>query len=742
MAARPKRRSITAKRNSRVRRVSRVEWRDCLKDIFVRGHNEPLTVSRSACVTANDAVLIDSAAVSVRCKNGLAQILPIYIGVEQLHVGQLILDFVFKEITDAEEYSAYQSLSEFHYRDRSLHGRRARLVIRNFHPLYPNVVGYVELTTPFYMNKPRALLLDSTFRSNGVKWSRWDIPTTRKYINLIVRIGRCVVYPEFRGLGLGQLLLKHAAIFARERWQVAGLKPLFLEISADMLKYVPFAARAGMTFIGDTQGNLDRVAKDMAYLLKNRSRVKNRVIVREEACGIVDQQVARMDRAAVLMKRQHWKLSELKRRLSRLSTVSVLRDFDLFREIVSLPKPTYLQGLTSTAEQFLHERAAAISPKNGNAPTRIQLEPLAGPIILRNLCLKFDSRIRRTRETHSIQQAFAISPDEFSHTIIKALSLDIQPGEVVLITGSSGSGKTTLLRQFLQRRPDSADYVSRPVNYKPGAFTPITSRKSLIEVLAHHDVKRALDLMGTVGLSDAFVYLKRFRELSNGQQYRAMLARLITGGHNVWLADEFCANLDVLTANVVADRLQRLARKLRAVLIVASSQPESFLQALNPDQVVQLTTAWQHRVVKGAEFLNEINRTPQRIECPSLPISPEYVDAIRHRKKHTTIRKGRAAVQTGLLLLKSNTFIQAVNVTDVRHTRYGLLTSADARNDGFSTLTSLRRALSRHYPNLRDRSDVTIVKFETLCQPGAANLAQTNGLDADSRAIHVTARMH
>ena len=188
----------------------------------------------------------------------MARILPIYAVREDLQAGNLILEFVIKEITEPDEFAAYQALSEFHYRERTLHGRTARLVVRSFHPIYPKVVGYIELAMPFYMNKPRAAILDAPFAADGITWDRWDIPTMRRYIHLIVRIGRCVIYPEFRGLGLGQALLKHAAAFARERWQVAALKPYFLEISADMLKYVPFAARAGMTFVGETEGNLGR----------------------------------------------------------------------------------------------------------------------------------------------------------------------------------------------------------------------------------------------------------------------------------------------------------------------------------------------------------------------------------------------------------------------------------------------------------------------------------------------------
>src|SRR5262249_17505204 len=156
-----------------------------------------------------------------------------------IRIGALKFEFLVKEITEVDELVAYRSLAEFHYRDQPLFGRTARLIVRGFHPAYPKTLGYIELATPFYMNKPRAILFDRHFSDGRAAWNAWDKETARKFINSVVRIARCVVYPEFRGVGLGQILVKHAKNFAKDHWQVGGLKPSFIEISADMLKYVP-----------------------------------------------------------------------------------------------------------------------------------------------------------------------------------------------------------------------------------------------------------------------------------------------------------------------------------------------------------------------------------------------------------------------------------------------------------------------------------------------------------------------
>jgi len=618
--------------------VTSVNWKGHIKRLTLQPGQKFLFVPLSACVGEGDRIRLVDGEAWVKCQNGEAQFLQPYLAREVLTVGGFQLEILIKEITETEEFQGYRSLTAFHYRNHVIHGRTARLIARAFHPMYPRVLGYVELATPFYMNKARAAVLNAPFQLNGIAWDAWDMPTMRRYIHLIVRIARCVVYPEFRGLGLGQILIQHAAEFARSRWQVAGLLPYFIEISADMLKYVPFAEKAGMHFIGETEGNLARVVKDLEYLTRNAKRVRAGEIVSEESCGIVDKQVSRMEQALRLIEREGLTREVFLERLGRLSRSAVLRDFALFHDIVSLPKPTYLKGLYPEAEDFLSRRLAQLVPQRNHQPSPIKLESLAGRIVLRDVTAMFVSQVRRTKQTHAVQQAFGISPESISTTVIRRMSVEIQPGEIVLVIGPSGSGKTTLLNLLAECHRSGVELSGEmrlPKNYRPGSFQEIRSRKPLIEVFGDKDVASALHLMGLVGLSDAFVYLKRFDELSKGQQYRAMLAHLIARGCNVWLVDEFCANLDPVTANVVADKLQHTARKLGATVIAAAPHCETFLSSLRPDKVIQLTSAWEHSVVAGKEFSQAMPKNQSwGGGIPRLRLLPEFVAAVRRGEKH------------------------------------------------------------------------------------------------------------
>jgi ABC-type ATPase with predicted acetyltransferase domain len=691
-----------------------------LKTIRLEPGKVSLSIPLSTCVGQGDSVKLINGKAWVVCQNGLSQFLPVFVSREKLILGDLKIELLIKEITEIEEYEAFKSLTEYHYRGAQLHGRTAILIARNSDPRYPKVLGYIQLATPFYMNKARAKILNAPFCYNGISWEKWDREATRKYINCMVRVARSVVYPEFRGLGLGQTLMKNAINFAKTRWKTADFLPLFIEISADMLKFVPFAERSGMTYIGDTEGNIGRIYTDMEYLTRNADRVKRKEIVLEKSCGIVDQQVARMNRVLSLIEKQGLNRDDVLKRLKNLSCNEVLRDFALFHDIVSLPKPTYMKGLNPIAEQFLLNRVKIINPKKEIKVNSIKLVQMQKPIELNDVTLSFTSKVRRTKSTHSIQQAFGISPDSIESVVLKKLSAAIQPGEIVLVVGPSGSGKTTLI-DFLSKGIEGwksghfEGNVLWPRNYHPGVFKQPKSQKALVELMPSRDVQSALYLMGLVGLSDAFVYLKKFEELSKGQQYRVMLAMMIANGYNVWLIDEFCANLDTITANVVADKLQALARLHGATVIAATPHCESYVSSLKPDKIIRLTTAWEHQIIPGIEFVQSISpENLRRNRIVSFRLRPEFVEAVMCNKKTSTIRAGRKNVEEGLLVLESANTSLLVRITRVTYKRFRSLTDEDAIKDGYISVEQLREALLLFYPILRDNSFVTLIEFKQV----------------------------
>ncbi|CZV81399.1 MULTISPECIES: ATP-binding cassette domain-containing protein [Enterobacteriaceae] len=198
----------------------------------------------------------------------------------------------------------------------------------------------------------------------------------------------------------------------------------------------------------------------------------------------------------------------------------------------------------------------------------------------------FQTRVTKTTRTLEIAESFGLGLDEKEWSLYDNLELEIRGGDVVYITGQSGSGKSVVLRE-LQRlmREEGQDVAS----IEDFAFD---DSKNVIDQLGK-TTSEALGLLSMAGLNDAYLFVRKPSEMSDGQRYRLKIAKLIETGAKVWVADEFGAVLDRVTAQVVASNLQRAARKAGATVMVATTH-EDLKNALRPD--VQITKHYKERV--------------------------------------------------------------------------------------------------------------------------------------------------
>jgi ABC-type ATPase with predicted acetyltransferase domain len=191
----------------------------------------------------------------------------------------------------------------------------------------------------------------------------------------------------------------------------------------------------------------------------------------------------------------------------------------------------------------------------------------------------FQSRTARSERVIKVAEAFGLGLEDREFTVLDKVELEVKPGDVVYICGQSGAGKSVLLRALAEKLAEAGQSVA---NIDAVDLDP---HKALIDQLGGEGLAEAIRLLSVAGLSDAYLYIRKPGELSDGQRYRFRLAKLVEGGADVWVADEFGAVLDRVTAKIVAWNLAKVARAHGKTLIVATTHTD-LLEELAPSLMV------------------------------------------------------------------------------------------------------------------------------------------------------------
>lgn len=190
----------------------------------------------------------------------------------------------------------------------------------------------------------------------------------------------------------------------------------------------------------------------------------------------------------------------------------------------------------------------------------------------------FQSSVERTERVLEVAEAFGLGLSDKQFVVYDGLKLEVEPGDVVYITGQSGSGKSLLLRELAAQMAAGGLKVA-DIDRVRVADIPLIDQVGA-------NTQKATEILSKTGVNDAYLFIRKPQELSDGQRYRFRLAKLIESDADVWVADEFGAVLDRTTAKVVAYNVQKTARALGKTLIVATTHTD-LEDALGPSLIVR-----------------------------------------------------------------------------------------------------------------------------------------------------------
>jgi putative ABC transport system ATP-binding protein len=176
------------------------------------------------------------------------------------------------------------------------------------------------------------------------------------------------------------------------------------------------------------------------------------------------------------------------------------------------------------------------------------------------------------------------------------INLEINLGEIIIMTGPSGSGKTTLLtlcgglrsaqsgslkvlgielcgasakQLTIERR--NHGYIFQAHNLHE-SLTALQNVKMGLELHSEYSLQemkeKSTEMLELVGLGDRVNYLPE--NLSGGQKQRVAIARALVSQPKILLADEPTAALDKQSGRDVVDLMQKLAKEQGCTILLVT----------------------------------------------------------------------------------------------------------------------------------------------------------------------------
>jgi phospholipid/cholesterol/gamma-HCH transport system ATP-binding protein len=166
--------------------------------------------------------------------------------------------------------------------------------------------------------------------------------------------------------------------------------------------------------------------------------------------------------------------------------------------------------------------------------------------------------------------------------VLKGISFDVYPGEMLGIIGPSGCGKSTILKILCGLlEPDGGQVIRKTdeiglVFQGSALLNSYTVRENLQLALRGRNMteeQQLAQIKKTLALVGMDEYLDRYpSELSGGQQKRTSFARAVVYNPPIILYDEPTTGLDPVMSTIVEDYMIELERETQAASIVVTHQ--------------------------------------------------------------------------------------------------------------------------------------------------------------------------
>jgi ABC-type molybdenum transport system ATPase subunit/photorepair protein PhrA len=226
--------------------------------------------------------------------------------------------------------------------------------------------------------------------------------------------------------------------------------------------------------------------------------------------------------------------------------------------------------------------------------------------------------VKRTARLIQLEGLFDVPPTERSECTYRVdLPVESIDWSIGLIVGPSGSGKTTLARAAFGQHLIK-DYAW-------------PEHEAIVEAFpATLPIKEITSLLSSVGFSSPPSWVRPFRCLSTGEQFRATLARALAESPKLAVIDEFTSVLDRTVAQFASAALAKAVRRSKRKIVAATCH-EDVVDWLDPDWILEMPGGhFTRRSLRGRPTL-ELAIARVHRSAWELFRRHHYLDASLHR---------------------------------------------------------------------------------------------------------------
>ena len=229
------------------------------------------------------------------------------------------------------------------------------------------------------------------------------------------------------------------------------------------------------------------------------------------------------------------------------------------------------------------------------------------------------------------------------HRVLDNLSLQVQPGEILVVIGPSGSGKSTLLRLMIGLlKPDSGEIwvngreiscldedelnkirrnMGMVFQYS-ALFDSMTVGENVAFGIRQHTdtpedqilrvIRRTLRMVGLMGKENVMP-----SELSGGMKKRVSLARAIAGSPKIVLYDEPTSGLDPVMSSTINRLIMSTRRILGVTAVVVTHDMDSAFTIAD-----RIAMMYDEKIIEVG--------TPDELRQSSNPLVQQYIYGVKN----------------------------------------------------------------------------------------------------------------